>query len=112
MLTKCDFNELLAKFNNEMKSIFKEKLVETILFGSFVNGYPDDGSDIDLMVLVDMQEEEIDKYFNKITEIITDLDIEYNVFLAPIIQNYSDYENLKDVLPFFKNVQKGVKISA
>lgn len=112
MIEKDVFDELLKRFNSEMKNIFKDKLVETILFGSFANGYPDEGSDIDLMVLVEMQEEAIDKYFNEITDILTDLDIQYNVFLSPIIQSYSDYQNLKDVLPFFKNVQKGVKISA
>jgi predicted nucleotidyltransferase len=105
-------DELLTKFYCEMKRIFDDKLVDIILFGSFVEGNQDEESDIDVMVLIDKDERQIHEHFKEVINIVSDIDLEYNVVLSPVLQCYAEYEEYRTVLPFFKNVSKGVKISA
>lgn len=104
---------ILKTFAKQAKEIFADKLKGIILFGSYARGDSDEGSDIDVMLLVDIDKIEIKKYRNKIVDIITDLDWNYEIVLAPIIQNYEEFEKYKDDLPFFHNVEtEGVLINA
>lgn len=112
MIQKNNLRELLVRINVEIKKIFNEKLEEVILFGSYADGRQDEESDIDIMILVDMESEDLQKYLPNVVQIINELDLEYDVVISPILQDYKQFLEYRDVLPFFKNVSKGVKISA
>ena len=112
MNEKTKLDELLSKFYNEMRSIFKDKLIQVILFGSYTTGNQDEESDIDVMILVDVDKIKAKEYMESVINVVCELDLEYDVVLSPIIQSCEEFNEYKDVLPFFKNVQKGVRISA
>jgi len=112
MIEKTKLDELLSKFYNEMRSIFKDKLIQVILFGSYTTGNQDEESDIDVMILVDVDKIKAKEYMESVINVVCELDLEYDVVLSPIIQSCEEFNEYKDVLPFFKNVQKGVRISA
>lgn len=112
MLDRTKLTELLTLFAKEMKNLFGEKLVEVILFGSYSNDKQDEDSDIDLMVLLDLSEESTNQYTHSVAEIASELCLEFNVLLSPILQSKEQFDKYKDILPFFKNVEMGVKIVA
>ena len=113
MIDKNKLNELLVKFTVEMKRIFEDKLVQVILYGSYATGNQEDGSDIDVMVLVEVDKISIKEYREEFADILFKLDFEYDVLLSPIIQNYEEFKKYKNASGFFKNVVKqGVEISA
>ncbi len=94
-----------------LKEIFGAKLNEIILFGSYAKNQSDEESDIDIIVLVDEDKMQLKAYSHSVAEAVTDLNLKYNVVLSVIIQSTTEYEEYKEVLPFFINIRReGVPI--
>ncbi len=113
MILKTDLNEILNNFSLEMKYIFREKLNNVILFGSYASGTQDEESDIDIMVLVDIEKTEIVNYRDQVISIACDFGFKYDILFSPIIQSVNEFEIYKNASGFFKNIEeKGVKLIA
>jgi predicted nucleotidyltransferase len=89
-----------------MKNLFGNKLSEVILFGSYAQNQQDEESDIDIMVLVKENQLSLKAYTQSIAEIVTDINLQYDVVLAVILQSTDEFEEYKAVLPFFMNIQR------
>lgn len=63
-------------------------------------------SDVDIMILTDLNFEEIEDYRDKISDIAFDIELETGVMLSPIIKNINQYNARVGYIPFYKNVQK------
>ena len=62
--------------------------------------------------LLDVAEEEVGAEREQTIDIVNRLDWDYDVVLAPVLQNYKTYEYYLPVSVFYQNVQKeGVKIA-
>ena len=71
-------------------------------------------SDIDIMILTDLSDDEIVEYRKRISHLVYDVecDNDFNVSLSPLIKNIDKFNYLLQALPFYKNVQKeGVVLS-
>lgn len=72
----------------------------------------DKNSDIDIMILTDLNDKELIAYRMKIRELACDLELENDVMISPLVRNIEKYNERIDVIPFYSNVQKeGVVIS-
>lgn len=98
--------EILEKVDNNMTGIFKDKLRNVILYGSYARNENTSESDIDVMVLVNEDECKIREYEDTITDIMVDLSLEYGVVVSIYTQNVEEYEKQVNVVPFLINVQK------
>lgn len=113
MLSTTEVSDILSTLVTQIQNIFSDNLKSVILFGSYARGEQDEGSDIDIMIIVDIDKIKIKNYREKIVELVSELELNYNIFISPIIQNYDEFEKYKDASGFFKSVIKeGVKISA
>lgn len=100
------------QFALEAKRIYGASLRNVILYGSCARGDFMDDSDIDIMILLDIPREEIRNARKQILDISDKLDLEYDVVLAPVIQNYQLYHQYMAASRFYQNVQKeGVRIA-
>lgn len=73
----------------------------------------DNSSDIDIMILTDLTDDEIVEYRSKVIEIAYDIewDNNFEITLSPIIKNIDKFNYWLEALPFYMNVQKeGVKL--
>lgn len=102
-----------------VKGLFKiigNDLKQVILYGSYARGeQSEDGeiSDIDIMILVDLSEEEIKILEKKIIDYSYDLNLEYDIVLSPVIENIENYNNRVKYMKFYKNIKKeGVLLNA
>lgn len=71
-------------------------------------------SDIDIMILTDLTDDEIVKYRKKISHLTYDVESEnnFNISLSPLIKNIDKFNYWLEALPFYTNVQKeGVVLS-
>jgi predicted nucleotidyltransferase len=94
-----------------MKNLFGNKLSEVILFGSYARNQQDEESDIDIMVLVKEDQLSLKAYSQSIAEIVTNINLQYDVVLSVILQSIDEYEEYKEILPFFMNIQReGVSV--
>ena len=105
--------KLVAKqFALEAKKAYGDALQEVILYGSCARGDFEKDSDIDIMVLLDIPQEQIGKARKKLMDISNRLDLDNDVVLSPVIQNYRLYNQYMPVSVFYQNVQKeGVRIA-
>lgn len=100
---------ILEEYVKGLLRIIGEDLKQVILYGSYARGEQDQNgeiSDIDIMILVDLNDEEIKEIEKKVIDYSYDLDLEYDVLLSPIIENIDNYKNRTRYITFYKNIEK------
>ena len=103
--------DLIRQIDFELKKKFKDKLDKVILFGSYARGDYDDESDLDILVLIG--DEKPGKYNEEIVDFEVDLTIEHGILPSIIVRNTNYYNENKEIIPFFRNVEReGVEIYA
>lgn len=73
-----------------------------------------EGSDIDIMILTDLTDDEIIKYRKEISYLAYDIECDNNfeVYLSPLVKNIDKFNYWLEALPFYMNVQReGVILS-
>lgn len=104
----------INKFIVEVNSILGNRIKRIILYGSYARGDFKKSSDIDIMILTDLTDNEIVEYRGKISDIAYDIEYEneFNITLLPLIKNIDKFNYWLEALPFYMNVQKeGVILS-
>ena len=101
-------DDVIQEFIKGVKSILGERLKKIILYGSYARGDYNDSSDIDIMILTDLSDDEIIKYRDKIWAYAYDIEWNnnFNIMLSPIVKNINKYNQRKMIVPFYMNVQK------
>lgn len=103
---------VVTQFAKEAKKIYGIALRSVILYGSCARGDFVNDSDIDIMLLLDISQEKVGEARKQILDISDQLDLEYDVVLAPVIQSYQLYQQYMSASQFYQNVQKeGVEIA-
>ncbi len=95
---------ILDEIIESMKKIYGEKLKEVLLYGSYAKGLEDEESDIDIMVLLSLDDNEIESYNKKLNESITDISYNSMKVISLIDLSYDKFNNWVNVVPFYKNV--------
>ena len=102
---------ILKNFVDKMEKLFGKSLKKLILYGSYARGDYKENSDIDIMILVKMSDEEIRLVKNDIYDLAFEFEINTGIEFSPIIKNEAQYEYWVDTLPFYRNVRdEGVVI--
>ena len=113
MCSQLEVRTIIAQLRDSLASIFPQEQFDVILFGSYARNDADDGSDIDVMVLVDSSRQTIQEKHWQIGEAAAEVLMEFGIVVSPIVENRAYYHANADLLPFFKNVQReGVRIVA
>ena len=104
-------DELLKKLRFDIEEVIKSDLSEVILYGSYARGDFDEESDID--IAVDSSRELLRKYHNGLVEIMSNASLEYDIVVNISCIPLKDFEEYKEVLPYYKNIDsEGVRIVA
>lgn len=100
---------ILNEYVKGLNKIIGNHLKQVILYGSYARGEQDKGgeiSDIDILILVDLNINEIKELEKKIIEYSYEINLKYNVLLSPIIENDEDYKKRANYMMFYKNIEK------
>lgn len=113
-MNKDLINRAVSRYVEEAKSTYGSKLYKVILFGSCARGDYDDESDVDIMILLDIPQEEIPGERCKTVGISSRLDEEfdYDILFAPVVESKDVFVKYQNVMPFFSNVIKEGKVYA
>ena len=101
-----DLSCLLERYKEAVSQILGERLKRIILYGSYARGDFKQDSDMDIMILADIQPEEISNLADRIYDITYDFEVKYEMEINPSIQSLQVYEQWKGVYPFFMNIEK------
>ena len=106
-------NESLVKVRNFSESLFGKKLEAVILFGSYARGDFDGESDVDIMIVADVDANNLTPYRLQFSRFGTELDLMYGVFHSFSLQDKATFERWKNSLPFYRNVvEEGIPVNA
>jgi predicted nucleotidyltransferase len=113
MKTKQEVEAVVLDYASQIKALLGDKLDAVILFGSYARGDYEDGSDVDVMVLVHTPQEQLAPLRSKMRDIAFELEWKYQLLLSTVLESAEIVYKYKDASGFFKNVlDDGVRISA
>ena len=113
MSAQPEVRQMIAEMTERMKQIFPEGLNSVLLFGSYARNDAEEGSDIDVMYLVDVPRSVISSRSWQVGAAAADLLLKHGVVISPVVENRDYFEKNAELLPFFRNVRReGVGINA
>lgn len=113
MTSAHDIKDIVKSLCDGIEQIFGQVHTDVILFGSYARGDADAGSDIDVLLLLDVPRQLISERNWQVGELAAELLMKYGVVVAPIVENRSYFDANVGLLPFYRNIQtEGVKMSA
>lgn len=112
MCTENQLAKILSFVALQTRTVLTEKLDCMILFGSYARGDYDDESDIDIMILADIDSDEVNAYTRKIYDKIYESEFDTDCVLSLCIVPQERFYRFKETLPFYRNVEReGIKIA-
>ncbi len=103
-----NISNIIEEFINGVNNILENRVKKVILYGSYARGDYDKSSDIDIMILTDLTDDEMYSYFVKISDMAYDIEEKNNfdISLSPLIKNIDKFNYWLEALPFYMNVQR------
>jgi uncharacterized protein len=102
---------VLAEVLRRISAVLGEKLIAIYLFGSSAREEAEPESDIDIFVLIN--DGNVRAYDDVLLDISVDISIENDCVISIMSDTKVDYDRMKAVKPFYKNIEKeGRKIYA
>ena len=103
-----ELKSILSEVKQELKNLYKDELVDIILYGSYARGDYNQNSDIDLLVVL-KSIETVGTEIDKIVDAIYDINLKYNTLISIVPITYKDYKSINS--PLLLNVrQEGVLV--
>ena len=103
--------ELLWQYAGQVKWFYASALRAVILYGSYARGDDTEDSDVDIMILVDMPEEEINRSREGISDLTYDFNEAHDFKIMPVVIGEKQFAYWLPVYPFYQNIEKdGVSI--
>ena len=109
-----EISNIIDQFVKGANEILGNRVKKIILYGSYARGDFNKSSDIDIMILTDLTDDEIVEYREKIWDYAYDLEFDNNfdIQFSPLVKNIDKFNYWLEALPFYMNVQKeGVVLS-
>ena len=99
-------HDIALDFSKQVKRILGNKLSKVILYGSYARGDYTPNSDMDIMILTTLSDNEIEQIENTIFDLAFDFQLEHSIDISVIIKNEEQFYYWLGALPFYDNVQK------
>jgi predicted nucleotidyltransferase len=94
---------ILEEVKDALQKLYKDNLVEIILYGSYARNDFNENSDIDLLIVLDKLDS-AGKQIDNIVDAIYDINLKYNTLISVMPISNDDYRSLNS--PLLLNVRK------
>lgn len=102
---------VMDALKKSLSDLFKDSLVNIIIFGSYTNGTFNTESDLDVFVIIDKDEPAL--YDDLLLDISVDLSLKYDIVISAFLESYSNFNKFKTIKPLYSEIEKnGVEIYA
>ena len=103
---QLEIERVKTQYVNIVKDIYGDSLKQVILYGSYARGDYNNDSDIDIMILVDIEDEKISAYRTQLSDKTFDYNFENDTQIMPIVKNINHFQKWLRAYPFYFNVKK------
>ena len=100
-----EMQNLITEYVTAVKKIYGNHLKQVILYGSYARGDYTKDSDVDIMLLVDLDETELDTFSDALSELGFEYNVEHDIWMMPIVKNKKSFLRWSGAYPFYKNVK-------
>lgn len=108
-----NLQDLLKKYVEDVHRIYGDRLRTVILYGSYARGDFNVASDIDIMILVDLSDEEIKTKGRSLSYVTFDYNFDNDLEIMPIVKNQEHFNKWLRAYPFYNNIKKeGIELYA
>lgn len=108
----CDKNKLKTITDDTVKAILSvsNNVEKIILFGSQARGDSSAGSDIDILVVLDIPKEQLSGVKKEMRNCASDIGLEQDEVISLVISDKKEYDTMSNTL-FYRNVARdGVEL--
>ena len=106
MHTETQLEQITNELSIYMQSVLGSKLHKIILYGSYARGDYNEDSDIDIMVLADIEEDNIHIFKSLANKVASRVSLEHDALVTISLRNSPLFYSRMSVLPFYQNVVK------
>ncbi len=112
MCTKNQLDNILIDVVDETKNLFGAKLNAVILYGSYARGDYDGESDIDILIIADIPQDECWHYNTRLITHVSQLELDNDIVISTHVVERAMFERFQTASPFYRNVtREGIKIA-
>lgn len=97
------YQNIFVKLVPKLREIYGKRIEKVVLYGSVARADDTPESDIDIAVIVHGYTKEM---HDEMLDFLVDLELEFDKVMSVLLIDYNDYQEWKDVIPFYKNVRK------
>lgn len=110
MCTENQVNNISKQMSQTYRSVYGDSIVAIYLYGSYARGNYTDESDIDITAIVKGNRTDLQEKLKQVWDISADIGLENDVVVSPTVIPYAEYEEYKEILPYYMNIQKEGKL--
>lgn len=108
--TQKEAIEILEQAYAACSIVFGSKLSDAYLYGSYAREEQHEHSDVDIMILVDVDDEELAGFRNKVAVIASNLSLEQDITVSIMVKSAAQFNRYVEVVPFYANIiNEGIK---
>ena len=97
---------ILGEYRDAVAKIFGENDMRMVLYGSYARGDFHSDSDVDIMILADIEPKQVNDFADRVYDITYDFEEKYDMEINPCVQSQKTYMQWKAVYPFYMNIEK------
>lgn len=106
MCTENQVNNISKQISQSYRSVYGDSIVAIYLYGSYARGNYTDESDIDITAIVKGNRTDLQEKLKLVWDRSADIGLENDVVVSPTVIPYAEYEEYKEILPYYMNIQK------
>ncbi|MCD7890107.1 MAG: nucleotidyltransferase domain-containing protein [Oscillospiraceae bacterium] len=106
MCSRHDLDIILDEVAKSYRKTYGNNITKIFLYGSYARGDYHDDSDIDIVAIVKGDRLELQNELKKVWDVSNDLGLEYEVIVSPTVIPYDEFEEWKEDLPYYRNIEK------
>ena len=111
MHTETQLEQIKNEISSDIHSVLGSNLHKIILYGSYARGDYKEDSDIDIMVLADIEEDNMRVFRTLVNDVAHRVSLEYDALVTIFLKDMKAFYRYLEVLPYYQNViNEGVEI--
>ena len=104
MCTLSQLNLISKQIVEYYQFIYGMDIAGIFLYGSYARGDNDAYSDIDIVAIVKGNRAELQQKLKRVWDISADIGLENDVMVSPTVIPYDEFEEYKEILPYYRNI--------